>query len=65
MANETSHSAVPLTYRDKALAERLQIGRSTLWRWVELKKFPQPFRCGRVTLWRSSDVQAWLDNLAS
>lgn len=65
MTKNFPQSVAPLTYRDKALAERLQIGRSTLWRWVEQKHFPQPFRCGRVTLWRASDVQDWLDNLAA
>lgn len=55
----------PLTYREKALVEKLQMGRSTLWAWVKQGRFPQPIRCGKYTAWRASDVQEWLDKLTA
>jgi prophage regulatory protein len=39
----------------------LPIGATTLWRWVKEGKFPKPIKLSpRVTVWRSEDVRAWL-----
>ncbi|TDV89216.1 AlpA family transcriptional regulator [Halomonas alkaliantarctica] len=44
----------------KRIADRLDVGESTIWRWVSEKSFPKPMRVGkRVTRWRLSDVQRW------
>lgn len=38
------------------------IAHSTLWQWVKEGKFPQPVSLSpRVTAWRVSDVQAWIE----
>lgn len=48
--------------RDKEVAERLGIGRSTLWQWVKKCKFPKPIQLagGRCTRWDSSVIDAWI-----
>lgn len=39
----------------------LPISPATLWRWVKLKTFPQPFKLGeRVTVWDAAEVDAFL-----
>ncbi|MBN9360835.1 MULTISPECIES: AlpA family transcriptional regulator [unclassified Devosia] len=46
-----------------APAGPLPIGRSTLWEWVKLGKFPSPVRLGtRVTGWDVRQVRAFLTN---
>jgi prophage regulatory protein len=38
------------------------VAHSTLWNWVKAGKFPAPVTLSeRVTAWRCSDVQAWVD----
>jgi len=40
----------------------IPVAHSTLWLWVKKFKFPQPVALSpRVTAWRASDVQAWID----
>lgn len=42
---------------------RTGLSRSTLYRKIAPKTFPQPFRISaRCTGWRESDVNAWLRN---
>lgn len=44
----------------------IPIGASTLWRKVKEGRFPKPLKLGeRTTVWRLSDVQAWMNNAAS
>jgi prophage regulatory protein len=46
--------------------ERIGVKKSTLWNWVKAGKFPQPIKLSeRVTVWRSSDVQKWIDEMAA
>ena len=43
----------------------LPIAKSTWWAGVKSGKFPQPIRLpGRVTVWRMSEIEAWLDQQA-
>ncbi len=45
---------------DKYLAERYEITRATVWRWVREGKFPAPVKIGaNCTRWRLSDVEKW------
>lgn len=41
------------------------VGKSTLWKMVQDGRFPAPLRPSplgpRVTVWRASDVHAWLE----
>lgn len=47
-------------FRDKALAERLGVSRSTIWRWTSQGFFPRPVSLSRgCTRWRLSDVEEW------
>lgn len=40
----------------------LPVTEKTLWTWVREGKFPKPIRLsGNVTVWRMSEVQAWID----
>lgn len=36
----------------------LPISRSAWWQGVAANRFPQPVRCGRVTMWKNSDLLA-------
>ena len=46
--------------RDIEVAERLDIGRSTLWQHVRQGDFPAPVRLGdRMTRWRLSGIVEW------
>lgn len=49
--------------RPKEMRERLNISRSTLYRWVKSKKFPMPIRVNNKTIgWRERDYLNWLNN---
>ncbi|NGP41054.1 helix-turn-helix transcriptional regulator [Acinetobacter lwoffii] len=40
----------------------LPVCEKTIWEWVRQGKFPQPIRMsGNVTVWRMSEVQAWIE----
>lgn len=40
----------------------LSVSEKTIWQWVKQGKFPKPIRLSaNVTVWRLSDIQAWLD----
>ncbi|MCD9026756.1 AlpA family phage regulatory protein [Luteimonas sp. BDR2-5] len=40
---------------------RVPISRSTLWRRVQERTFPQPLKLSaRVTVWRSRDIDGWM-----
>ena len=38
----------------------IPFSRSTLWRRVRARKFPQPLRSASVTFWRVRDIRTWL-----
>lgn len=47
--------------RQAGLLSILPFSPATLWRWVQVGKFPKPVKLGpRVTAWRIDDVGAWL-----
>jgi predicted DNA-binding transcriptional regulator AlpA len=45
--------------------ERIPVSRSGLWKMVQEHRFPQPVKLSpRVTVWRASDVQAYIEQAA-
>lgn len=52
--------------RKKTLLEMIDIGHSTLDRWVALGTFPKPLKLSKRSIgWRESDVQAWIEQRAN
>ncbi len=48
--------------RTAELVKRLNVSRSTLWRWQAEGKFPKPVKMGaRAFGYRIADVEAWLN----
>lgn len=46
--------------RDIEIAERYDISRSTIWRWVKEDRFPRPIKLGPAsTRWLITDLEAW------
>ncbi|WP_298063531.1 AlpA family phage regulatory protein [uncultured Acinetobacter sp.] len=44
----------------------LPVTEKTLWTWVREGKFPKPIRLsGNVTVWRMSEVEAWIEEQAT
>jgi len=38
------------------------VGKSTWWKWIGEGKAPRPVKISpRITVWRLSDVQAWIE----
>lgn len=49
--------------RDKDVAEMLTIGRSSVWRMAKEGKLPAPIKLSeRVTVWRASDIEAFISS---
>ena len=47
--------------RVKQVAELTGMGVSTVWKYVKLGEFPEPFKLSmRVTVWSSDDVNDWI-----
>ena len=40
---------------------RVGVGRSKLYQLLKIGKFPAPRKIGKVSAWRSDDVDAWID----
>lgn len=50
----------PSYLSDKQLAERYQIARVSVWRWIKENHFPKPVKLGPgCTRWRYSDILEW------
>lgn len=44
----------------------LPVSEKTIWTWVKQGKFPQPIKMSEnVTVWRMSEVQAWIEEQAN
>ena len=47
----------------------LPVSEKTIWEWSRDGRFPKPIRLGgaggKVTVWRASDVQKWIEQRAS
>lgn len=52
--------------RAKKAAVRLGIAPSTLWRWTQQGRLPQPIRLSaRCSVWRIADLEAFLEKQAA
>ncbi|MFO1418516.1 MAG: AlpA family phage regulatory protein [Methylotetracoccus sp.] len=48
--------------QEQILGTLIPVSSTTLWRWVRAGKFPKPLKLSpRVTAWRASDIQQWLE----
>lgn len=48
---------------DKTVATRYEVGRATVWRWVQESKFPAPVKLSPgCTRWKLSDIEEWEAN---
>ncbi len=48
------------------VSEFTSLGKSTIWLWVSQGKFPKPITLSpTVKVWRSSDLDAWIEGRAS
>jgi predicted DNA-binding transcriptional regulator AlpA len=49
------------------VAHRLRISIRTAWRWVGNGQLPPPIRLsgGRITRWRATYIDRWIDQLAA
>ncbi|AWM80572.1 hypothetical protein DKL61_09520 [Gammaproteobacteria bacterium ESL0073] len=69
LANNSTISAKLRVLRIQQVAEKLSIGKSTIYDWLNVKSprydesFPKPFKLGGKAIgWLSSEVDAWLLN---
>lgn len=46
----------------KELSTSLKKSKATIYRWVNAGKFPKPIKINNSTLWRASEVNAWINN---
>lgn len=49
----------------KSVAERYDVSRPTIWRWVSVGRFPAPIKLGEnTTRWRLADLLQWENEAA-
>lgn len=61
-----THTATDSFLRLPQVLERVPVSRSCLWKMVADGRFPAPVKLSpRVTVWKASDVQAYIDARAS
>jgi len=47
-------------YSDTAVSNRYGVSRSTIWRWTEQQRFPEPIKLSPgCTRWRLDDLEMW------
>ncbi len=51
----------PALLTDRDVANLLNVGRATVWRWVAEGRLPQPKRIARTTRWRLTEIEAFLN----
>lgn len=49
--------------RDKQVAERLSIGKSTVWKFVKDGRLPKPYKFGAISVWKSDEIDAVIAGL--
>jgi predicted DNA-binding transcriptional regulator AlpA len=52
--------SLPINLTAKQAAVRLNVSYSTFRRWRNRPDFPQPFRYGSVSRWRTADIDAFV-----
>ena len=53
----------PKLLRIRAVLERVPLSKGTLYKMMARGEFPRPVRLGGIAVWRTVDVEAWLDSL--
>ena len=49
--------------RIKDVMKKTGLARSTIWLWVKEGKLPKPIKLSeRVTVWKESDIDAWMES---
>lgn len=57
---------VPALLQTARLCSHLGVNSSTIWRWIRERNFPKPIEVGsKVRMWRTAEVDAWLNNQAT
>lgn len=61
--NEAKPTAQPEVFlrRTQIMPALVPISTATFWRWVKNGSFPAPVKVNGITMWRSSDVHAWIE----
>jgi predicted DNA-binding transcriptional regulator AlpA len=59
----------PLALRPQGLADRLGVSRKHIYNLVNHPdpdvRLPKPFKMGRATFWKMSDISAWIERQAA
>lgn len=56
----------PSFFREKQIRQMIPVAHSTLWAWVRNGKFPAPVKLSdRVTVWRSADVNHFIEKMST
>ena len=51
-------------YRINQVLEVIPVSRTTWWNGVRDGRFPKPIRNGRMTFWKSEDIESLIDTLS-
>lgn len=46
----------------KEVAERLRIGRTTVYHWMKHHDLPRPLKMGGKRRWRRDEIEAWIES---
>lgn len=52
-------------YRIKQVLEVIPVSKTTWWNGVRDGRFPKPIKNGRMTFWKSEDLESFMDKLQS
>ena len=63
IAGLAPEAELPPLCRIEHLLKVVPIARSTIWLWARQGRFPQPLKFAGITVWRRSDVMAWLEQV--
>ena len=51
-------------YRINQVLEVIPVSKTTCWNGVRDGRFPKPIRNGRMTFWKSEDIESFIDTLS-
>ncbi|MBY6138509.1 helix-turn-helix domain-containing protein [Leisingera daeponensis] len=57
-------NTLPLLLRDTQVAHLLGIGRTTVWNRANSGKLPKPIKWEGVTVWRRTEIEKFVEELA-
>jgi predicted DNA-binding transcriptional regulator AlpA len=64
-AQRAATAADPITLRPQGLADRLGVSRRHIYDLIDhpdpARRLPAPFKMGRATFWKMSDISAWVE----